>query len=35
MMLAEYGKFKYLEDNMAVYREGVWYLGKENDFRKI
>ena len=32
MMLAEYGKFKYLEDNMAVYREGVGIWSKENDY---
>jgi glycosyltransferase involved in cell wall biosynthesis len=34
MMLAEYGKFKYLEDNMAVYREGVGIWSKENDYFK-
>ena len=36
MMLAEYGKLKYLEDKMAVYREGVGvWSDKSNYFRNF
>ena len=33
MILAQYGKLKYLEDEMAVYRDGVGIFSAETDMK--
>ena len=34
MILAQYGKFKYIKDTMAVYREGVGYWSSKTYYQK-